>query len=84
MKSFIIVWYDNIEHDFDNDNYFLIVETKDNDILTDVCIKQVPTYQGDFINKLDDLDVETPLKYILEGNYNPYIDLSSAIVGKNN
>ena len=21
MKRFIIVWYDNIEHDFDNDNY---------------------------------------------------------------
>ena len=68
----------------DSQDYIYKVDLKKNQDgdLIEVNVSWTNSYREDSLVKIEDQDTVTPLKYILEGTFNHYIDFSSVIIDK--
>ncbi len=68
----------------DSQGYIYKIDSKknqDGDIV-EVNFYQVNSYREDLLVKIEKQDTETPLRSLLEGSFNHYIDFSSVITYK--
>ena len=68
----------------DSQDYIYKVNFKKNQDgdLVEVNISRANSYREDSLVKIENQDAATPLKFILEGSFNHYIDLSSVMIDK--